>query len=37
MSFDWSHYLVVAEELFREADNTTHKDADPLKGPLKPT
>lgn len=27
MSFDWSHYLVVAEELFREAENTTYKDA----------
>jgi uncharacterized protein (UPF0332 family) len=27
MSFDWSHYLIIAEELFREAENTTYKDA----------
>jgi len=27
MSFDWSHYLIIAEELFREVENTTYKDA----------
>ncbi|HWS84288.1 MAG TPA: HEPN domain-containing protein [Ktedonobacteraceae bacterium] len=27
MSFDWSHYLVIAEELFVEAVDTAHKEA----------
>ncbi len=27
MSFDWSHYLIIAEKLFREAEDTIYKDA----------
>jgi uncharacterized protein (UPF0332 family) len=27
MSFDWLHYLIIAEELFRESEDATHKDA----------
>ncbi len=27
MSFDWSHYLVIAQEMFGEAADTAHEDA----------